>query len=123
MVNKTCLSCKKEISKSTYCSNKCQHDWQYVKYINDWKNGTNLKTKNISKYIKRYFLDKYNNKCSLCGWDKIHPITNKPPLEIDHIDGDSNNNTEKNLRLICPNCHALTINYKSLNKGKGRSWR
>jgi 5-methylcytosine-specific restriction endonuclease McrA len=32
------------------------------------------------------------------------PIT----LQIDHIDGDRENNTFENLRFICPNCHSQT---------------
>jgi predicted HNH restriction endonuclease len=44
-------------------------------------------------------------------------------LGIDHIDGNSENNTENNLVLLCPNCYSLTPNYKNLNKSKGRLWR
>ncbi len=54
---------------------------------------------------------------------KKNPVTGKVPLEIDHIDGDSENNKEENLRLICPNCHSLTPSFRNLNKGKGRAWR
>lgn len=80
-------------------------------------------TKAISSHIKRYMFKKYGDACSLCGWNKVHSITKKVPLEIDHIDGNSENNAEPNLRLICPNCHSLSENYKALNKGKGRKWR
>ncbi len=129
MLDKTCLSCKEQITKRhqlKYCSNKCQHEWQYKTYINNWrtnKTSESIQTVNISRYLKRYFFEKFKEKCSACGWDKKHPTTGHPPLEIDHIDGNSNNNEESNLRILCPNCHALTINYKSLNKGKGRAWR
>jgi HNH endonuclease len=62
-----------------------------------------------------------NSSCSLCGWNKIHPVTGKSPLQIDHIDGNWQNNAPHNLRLICPNCHALTETFGSLNKtGNGR---
>ena len=37
---------------------------------------------------------------------------------MDHRDGNPDNNTEENLRLICPNCHALTPTHCGRNKGK-----
>lgn len=48
-----------------------------------------------------------NNKCALCG------ITNKWNdkdliLQLDHINGISNDNRIENLRLLCPNCHSQT---------------
>jgi 5-methylcytosine-specific restriction endonuclease McrA len=58
-----------------------------------------------------------------CGWDEIHPITNKVPIQLDHIDGNSENNSLQNLRLLCPNCHSLTPTFGILNKGNGREWR
>jgi hypothetical protein len=41
------------------------------------------------------------------------------PLEVEHVDGNSDNNDEKNLKLLCPNCHAQTPTYKSKNKYRG----
>ncbi len=41
------------------------------------------------------------------------------PLELDHIDGNSDNNAKDNVRLLCPNCHATTPTYKGRNRGKG----
>lgn len=40
------------------------------------------------------------------------------PLELDHIDGNNQNNNLSNLRLLCPNCHALTSTYRGKNKKK-----
>ena len=37
-----------------------------------------------------------------------------------HIDGNSKNNKEENLTLLCPNCHSLTKTYKGANRGNGR---
>lgn len=33
------------------------------------------------------------------------------PLELDHINGDNEDNRLENLRILCPNCHALTTTY------------
>lgn len=49
------------------------------------------------------------NKCSICN---ITEWMGKPlTLHLDHIDGDSFNNTKENLRLVCPNCHSQTETY------------
>ena len=57
-------------------------------------------------------------KCELCGlveW-KGFPI----PLELHHINGDNRDNRIQNIQLVCPNCHALTDNYRGLNKSAHR---
>lgn len=125
-----CLRCGKIPKRSfyKYCSNKCQQENQYKEYIKKWKSGLvtgsrGINTKNISQHIRRYLIEIYGERCSSCDWSEKHPITGKVPLEIDHINGDAEENREINLRLICPNCHALSINFRNLNKGKGRSWR
>ena len=40
------------------------------------------------------------------------------PLELDHINGDNGDNRLENLRLLCPNCHALTPTYRSKRRTK-----
>ena len=39
---------------------------------------------------------------------------------VDHVDGDSENNSRENLRLLCPNCDSQLATYKSRNRGNGR---
>ena len=47
--------------------------------------------------------------CESCGHTEW---MGKPvPLELHHINGDRFDNRLENLRLLCPNCHALTDNY------------
>lgn len=43
------------------------------------------------------------------------------PLELDHIEGDASKNKPEDLRLLCPNCHAMTPTWKNRNRGKGRA--
>ncbi|MET7368058.1 HNH endonuclease signature motif containing protein [Streptomyces sp. NPDC005566] len=48
--------------------------------------------------------------CDGCGCGPVwrgNPIT----LEIDHINGDWSDDRAENLRLLCPNCHAITTTW------------
>lgn len=126
-----CSNCGKLIIQkgaTKFCSIKCQFRFNYNQYIRRWKQGMEtgnrgINAKTLSRHIRHYLLEKYGEKCSNCGWNQRHQITGKVPLEVDHIDGNSENNKEENLRLICPNCHSLTPCFRNLNKGNGRSWR
>ncbi|MBU1292137.1 HNH endonuclease [Patescibacteria group bacterium] len=125
---KKCFSCGKETPRpnSKYCNNKCQHEFQYQSYIKKWKNGEvrGLSISGlVSSYIKKYLRRKFKNRCCLCGWSEINQNTGLVPLVADHIDGNWQNNIERNLRLICPNCDSLTSTYAALNKGNGRKNR
>lgn len=57
------------------------------------------------------------HRCEGCGENRWlgQPI----PLEVHHTDGDSLNNEMDNLKLLCPNCHALTDNYRGRNINTG----
>ena len=122
-----CLNCNKEIKvNNKYCSNICQKEFEYKKYITQWKNNevNGLKGEyQISNHIKTYLFNKYKNKCARCGWGEINTYTNKIPLEVEHIDGNYSNNLEDNLILLCPNCHSLTSTYKGANLKNGRKAR
>lgn len=121
-----CLNCDKETTNQKYCSQKCQQDHKYQLWVIDWKMGDETGITGdygISSYLRRFLLEKFHNKCSNCGWNKVNQYTGNSPLEIEHIDGNYSNNNEDNLTILCPNCHSLTSTYKGANKGFGRKER
>lgn len=128
-----CLFCGKLWStegnrKIKYCSNQCSVDHKRQTLIENWKKGIESGIKlgcRIKTAIRLYLFEKFDNKCCKCGWNKLNPYSKSklPPLEINHIDGNSLNNKEENLELICPNCHALTSTWRALNKGNANKER
>ncbi len=130
---KPCKCCGKKIGPRgrnpsrpiVYCSPKCQNEWQNEQKIKAWKagkyNGTRGEQLQLSQTIRNYILDKRGHKCSRCGWDEVNPTSGRIPVQVHHIDGNATNTKEKNLEVLCPNCHALTPNWGSGNKGKGRT--
>ena len=123
-----CLACGKEPDRPSYkyCSNKCQLEYQRNSYIKEWKAGRvkGLNTLGlVTTPIKRYLRDKYGNKCCVCSWSRANIKNGIVPLVADHIDGNWRNNIESNLRLVCPNCDAISPTFAALNRGRGRVGR
>jgi hypothetical protein len=120
-----CLNgCGNEVKKGAtkYCSSKCQHEWHFHKRVALLESGK-YDIRNSARFIKKYLIRKLGEKCSRCGWAQKHPVTGNVPVEIEHIDGNWENNLPDNLTLLCPNCHALTETYRGLNRGRGRAHR
>ena len=73
----------------------------------------------ITSYKLKLKLFEYNIKQKECENCRLNSWLGKEiPLELDHIDGNKHNNTLENLRILCPNCHALTPTYRTKNIGK-----
>jgi len=127
-----CLNCGKEFifkpsqQRGKYCSNACQQDFQSKEIVRQWlSNETDAMDAGhqIRESVRNYILKRDGYKCMECGWNKINPYSGRTTLEVDHIDGDFTNNRPENFRAICPNCHSLTSNWKSLNRESGREYR
>ena len=65
-----------------------------------------LKNKLIKENLIQY-------SCSICEIDSW--LDDKLMLELDHIDGNNQNNNLSNLRLLCPNCHSQTPTFRGKN--------
>ena len=55
-------------------------------------------------------------KCECCV--NTEWLGDKIPLELHHEDGNHFNNSFENIKLLCPNCHAKTDNYRGKNAKK-----
>lgn len=76
------------------------------KYLNNELSITSFKLKD--KLIKGNLKLVKCEQCGLTTWqDK------SIPLELHHINGNNKDNRLINLQLLCPNCHALTDNYRN----------
>lgn len=65
------------------------------------------------RLITEHILEPKCSNCELSYW------LGKPiPLELDHKNGNNKDNSLNNLRLLYPNCHALTPTYRGKNKKK-----
>jgi predicted nucleic acid-binding Zn ribbon protein len=128
-----CIGCGEVIPRrddgskkyNIYCDSKCKILYERHQYILRWLDGKETGMSGatgISERIRNWLLEQCNHHCPECGWGKVNPITGNVPLHIDHIDGHYTNNRPENLRVLCPNCHSLTENFGSLNKGNGRDY-
>ncbi len=115
---KECKFCNKSIKGlKAFCNKNCYLSHRFNLKFDEIYAGKVTSRPTLKKFliaVKGYV-------CWTCGNSKW---LNKPiPLELDHINGKYQDNGLDNLRLLCPNCHALTSTYKARNKGNGRSYR
>ena len=76
------------------------------KYLNNEIPITSYKLK---KRLLKEGLKK--QKCEICNLSEWNDSI--IPLELHHINGNNKDNSLSNLQMLCPNCHALTDNYRN----------
>lgn|GEM_PF-1850995 len=81
-----------------------------------WKNklfNTNFNDLGVDSKRNKVILEQNEqcNKCKLSKW-----LDEKITLELEHIDGNHQNNKRENLEALCPNCHSLTPTWRGRNK-------
>jgi len=121
-----CLNCGRDIynskkygNQNQYCSSQC-----HVEYKWKLKFKKMDSTEDLGEYYTRarrkYYIYKYGCKCFICN--NTEWMGKSIPVELDHIDGNSNNNMKPNLRLVCLNCGGQLPTYKGRNKCSGRHY-
>ena len=118
-----CVLCNKSIglvygspisSDNKYCSKQCHRTHKESLERTAWETDPSVATTDrgtLRDRFRDYLLEEAQYKCTKCGWSE-HGCTGTIPLEIDHIDGNWQNNARSNLRVLCPNCHSLTSTYR-----------
>jgi hypothetical protein len=108
----TCLNCGKNNAikghsyTNKFCNNSCQAQYRSRSLVREWKESKEPTAwRQVPDWVKKYLIQERGHKCQVCGiteWPEFlgHPA----PLVVDYLDGDSYNNREDNLQLICPNC-------------------
>lgn len=94
--------------------------WSKGKTLASKKNifcqNSNYSTSYAKKAIINYNLKEYIcNGCNISEWNGKFLV-----LELDHINGDNRDHRLENLRLLCPNCHSQTSNWRGRNKNTGK---
>lgn len=125
-----CRACCKTIPPSknyqvkVYCNNRCQLDYENKVRVAQWLAGETPgwtgATRQVRDFVRNYLHASRGTACSVCGWDVRHPVDGSVLTEVDHIDGDAENCTPGNLRILCPNCHAMTPTFRARNRSSKR---
>lgn len=95
---KECKRCGRKII--IHAKGLCGGCYNFVFHLDKNKAWSRKKYHNIN-------LDTYKKltlKCIICGFDKL--------VDLHHLDGNKQNNTEKNLVGLCPNHHKMIHNFE-----------
>lgn len=109
-----CLQCG-SIAKVKFCSVKCQQLYYWEKRKREI---ISTGVANGVEIARRFLKELNGEKCQSCN--RTEWMGEQIPLVLDHIDGNYENNSISNLRLICNNCDSISPTFKGRNLGNGR---
>jgi len=81
--------------------------------------AADFETLSFDRKRKRVKIEQ-DGKCFECGLKEWR--NKKIVLEIEHKDGNPNNNKRDNLIALCPNCHSITLTWRGRNKPRDKKW-
>lgn len=94
--------------------------WNRGKILADHEDIFCENSQHSTAYAKRAFLRLDDTKyecaeCQISNWQG-KDLT----LELDHCNGNNRDHRLENIRLLCPNCHSQTPNWRGRNKNTGK---
>lgn len=106
-----CQNCNKSnnwnySSTNKYCNHTCSQEGWYktvtLPLILDGK----VSPRKLKPAVTKFLVERDGYSCSICNLTNW--LGKEMILDIDHIDGDNENNYPSNWRFLCPNCHRMT---------------
>jgi hypothetical protein len=94
---KSCLRCNELALPGKQLCKRCKHESRAVRL-------------NANRELKLKHKKSYCEHCGFIALDKCQ-------LDVDHIDGNRDNNEQSNYRTLCANCHRLKT-----QMNKDHSW-
>ena len=92
----------------------CPHwkgkSWNKDQRLKDWSKYSTISS------LKPHLIRERGYKCERCKLEKW--LGSPIPLETDHINGDRTDNRKENLKLLCCNCHGLTLTWRGRGNKK-----
>lgn len=131
--SKSINSCAENRKRNSVGQKKCYTEGRRHSYLTDehrqksidarrdssLENAFREKSSASNGFVKKVLLEQIGveEKCQNCGISEWQGV--KIPLELDHINGVSNDHRINNIRLLCPNCHSITPTWRGRNINSG----
>ena len=106
---KLCINCGNPVAErhNQYCPD-C-----IAKRVYNPQFHLSLEALKSDKSRRKWLIEARGCQCEECG---LVEWRGKPlALELHHLDGDTDNNSADNLKLLCPNCHSQTETFRRKN--------